>query len=290
MKHDRVSEMLAAIPHFDGSPYLTDRPFGHLQANGLDLPVFAINLKHRTDRWDALTRRFHAIGIDRIMRAPAVEGTKIPYETLSLFLGDAAASLNERPESHLSLTPPAVGCFLSHLSVWKWVAKSGLPRVMILEDDANPTLDFDAARCEQAIRAIPENAIFFPGCIVMGGLAEIRQQQGLVRVYYFNGTFAYVVSAQACAFLLRHILPMRMHIDHQMSHLLMERRSDFAGLLMQPAAIEPDWGLGSDCNVGLRDESEADREQHRLFDRFRTTLEAEGRGLRPNDSPLSQAA
>ena len=86
------------------------------------------------------------------------------------------------------------------------------------------------------------------------------------------------------------MLPMRMHVDHQLSHLLLERRREFTGLLMQPGAIQPDWNLGSDCNVGLRDEAEADRAQHRFFDDCRRTLEAEGCALSANDSPLSQAA
>jgi GR25 family glycosyltransferase involved in LPS biosynthesis len=281
MQRERISEMLATIPHFDGSSCLGSR-----QANGLDLPVFAINLNHRTDRWNALTHRFRAVGVDRIVRAPAVEGAKITDETLSLLLGDAATGVNALPESHLSLTRPAVGCFLSHLSVWKWVAESGLPLVMVMEDDANPTSDFDASQFARALQSQPDNGILFPGCIVMGGLAETRQQNGLVRVYYFNGTFAYVVSAQTCAYLLRHMLPMRMHVDHQLSHLLLERRHNFTGLLMKTGMIQPDWSLGSDINVGLRDEAEADREQHRFLGNHRNTLEAEGCALRPNDSPL----
>jgi len=285
MQRDRIREMHAAIPHFDGSS-----GFGVQQANGLDLPVFAINLEHRTDRWNAMSKRFAAVGVDRIVRAPAVEGAKISDETLSLFLGDAADHVYAQPESHLSLTRPAVGCFLSHLSIWKWVAQSSLPHVMVMEDDAHPTSDFDASQFAQALKSQPENGILFPGCIVMGGLAETHQHQGLVRVYYFNGTFAYVISAKACAYLLSQMLPMRMHVDHQLSHLLLERRQDFTGLLMQPGAIQPDWSFGSDCNVALRDEAEADRAQHRFFDDYRRTLQAEGCTLRANDSPLSQAA
>lgn len=285
MLPERNAKMLAAIPYFDGS---SSSGFQH--ANGLDLPVFAINLKHRTDRWEALTHRFNAVGVDRIMRAPAVEGSKISGDTLSLFLGDAAESVFAQPESHLSLTRPAVGCFLSHLSIWKWVARSGLRHVMVMEDDAHPTSDFNASQFTKALQSQPEYGILFPGCIVMGGLAETRQQNGLVRVYYFNGTFAYVVSAQTCAYLLRHMLPMRMHVDHQLSHLLFERRDYFSGLLMQPGVIQPDWSLGSDCNVALQNEEEADRAQHRFFDNCRRTLEVEGCALRPNDSPMSQAA
>ncbi len=285
MQDARISDMLANIPNIDG-----DKCSDFRQANGLDLPAFAINLARRPDRWHALTQRFRGVGIDRIVRAPAVDGAALSSETLSVFLGEAADSADAPPGCHLSLTRPAVGCFLSHLSIWKWVASSGLPCVMVMEDDASPTPDFNASLFAAALQSQPATGILFPGCTIMSGLAEGRQQNGLVRVYYFNGTFAYIVSAQACAYLLQHMLPMRMHVDHQISHLLFSRREEFPGFLMQPAAIQPDWGLGSDCHVDLRDEPAADRAQRLMFDECRTTLEAEGRELRPDDSPMSQAA
>ena len=177
MPNDHI-EMLTAIPHFDGSSCVNIQ-----QANGLDLPTFAINLAHRTDRWDALQHRFGMVGIDRITRVPAINGATISSATLSLFTGDVAESINAPPASHLSLTRPAVGCFLSHLSVWKWVAASGLPCVMVVEDDAIPTLDFDASLIGTAIQSFSGNSILFPGCTVMSGLVESSQQNGLARVY-----------------------------------------------------------------------------------------------------------
>jgi len=44
------------------------------RANGLDLPVVVINLPHRTDRWQTLSRRMSAAGLTKVIRAPAVGG------------------------------------------------------------------------------------------------------------------------------------------------------------------------------------------------------------------------
>jgi glycosyl transferase, family 25 len=41
------------------------------QGNGVDLPVVVINLPHRTDRWQTLSRRASAIGLTKLIRAPA---------------------------------------------------------------------------------------------------------------------------------------------------------------------------------------------------------------------------
>ncbi len=37
-------------------------------------PVIVINLAHRTDRWEAISGRMAAIGLDKLIKAPAVEG------------------------------------------------------------------------------------------------------------------------------------------------------------------------------------------------------------------------
>ena len=47
------------------------------QASGVDLPVVVINLPHRTDRWQALFRRMSAVGLTKLIKAPAVEGARL---------------------------------------------------------------------------------------------------------------------------------------------------------------------------------------------------------------------
>ncbi len=285
MQDERLLSMLTAIPQTDAGIGMDFR-----QINGLNLPIFAINLERRPDRWQALTQRFQAAGLDRIARMPAVDGAGLSADLVARFGEAAAESIDGSPGCHLSLTRPAIGCFLSHLSIWKTVANSGMAHALVLEDDASPSPAFNAERLGAALQYLPAEGMIFPGCTVMGGLAERQAKQGLVRVYYFNGTFAYIVSAAACDYLLRNMLPMRMHVDHQISHLLFEKRAVFEGLLMQPASLQPDWALGSDCHVDLRDEFSANRALWTRLSDCRLVLEAEGRQLMADDMSASQAA
>ena len=101
------------------------------QANGLDLPVVVINLPHRTDRWQTLSRRMSAAGLTKLIRAPAVEGVRLPDNQIAALLRSPVNGIDAAPRSHLTLTRPAIGCFLSHLAIWRWVLDMNLPRIFL---------------------------------------------------------------------------------------------------------------------------------------------------------------
>ncbi len=277
VRHDAVADaMLRHVPRmeiaFDGDC---------AQAIGADLPVVAINLRHRADRWQTLTRRMAAVGIDKLIRAPAIEGARLPRGQIAALLRSPADLADRAPPSHLTLTPPAVGCFLSHLAVWRWMLDTGLPRLLVLEDDAAPTAQFDAARFRRVTGALSDEvALVFPGCLVMAGLADRPDGADLARLYYFNGTFAYLITPEACRRLLRHLLPLHAHIDHQISKVLIEQRHALAAYCAEPALFEPDWSLRSDCYVPLADERTADQELGKIIASTRRMLLGEGRPLR----------
>lgn len=274
-RHDVLDGMLRHVPsmdlQFDG---------GCAQANGLDLPVVVINLPHRTDRWQTLSRRMSEVGLTKLIKAPAVEGARLSDDRIAALLRSPADGIDEAPRSHLTLTRPAIGCFLSHLAVWQWVLGTNLPRVLVLEDDAAPAADFSAVRLRSVLASIPEAAgLVFLGRLIMGGLADRPKGSELARLYYFNGTFAYLITPRACRILLRHLLPLRSHIDHQISKVLIEQRRIFPAYYTEPHFFEPDWSLRSDCYVPLADASVADRELGEIIETSRRVLLDEGRPL-----------
>jgi GR25 family glycosyltransferase involved in LPS biosynthesis len=131
---------------------------------------------------------------------------RLPEAQISALLGSHGKNVDEAPRSHLTLTRPAVGCFLSHLAIWRWLIDGYLPRALILEDDAAPTAVFSGERFQTAFVSTPDDAgLVFPVLIIMGGLADRPAVSGLARIYYFNGTFAYFVTPAMCQSLLRHL-------------------------------------------------------------------------------------
>ena len=276
MMHREVLDgMLRHVPSMD-LPFDGDCA----QANGLDLPVVVINLPHRTDRWQTLSRRMSAVGLTKLIRAPAMEGARLPDHQIAALLRFPANGIDSAPRSHLTLTRPAIGCFLSHLAVWRWALGANLPRVLILEDDAAPAHDFCSVRLSSVLSSVPvEAGLIFLGRLIMGGLADRPMGSELARLYYFNGTFAYLITPQACRTLVHHLFPLRAHIDHQISKVLIEQRRNFAAHYSEPYFFEPDWSQRSDCYVPLAEGCAADDELGQIIETNRRVLLNEGRPL-----------
>ncbi len=252
----------------------------------VDLPVVVINLDHRPDRMAAASGRLASVGIDKLIRAPAVNGAALAPDVVGRVLGSQAFAMDRAPDSHLTLTLPALGCFLSHLAVWRWAIEHDLSRVLVLEDDAVPEIDFDAVKLRAAIRHIDGGSdLVFLGCRIMDGLADRPDDGGVARVYYFNGTFAYLITRAACHSLAAHLTPPRWHIDHQISKVLFEHRREFRAVQTVPNLFYADWSLVSDCYVPLTDARPADRELGDLLRSRRRVLLDEGRPLLPPFEP-----
>jgi len=252
------------------------------QALGVDLPVAVINLAHRADKWQAIVGRMAAVGLDKLIKVPAVEGARLSLEAIAPLLGQPAGLIEAAPRSHFTLTRPAVGCFLSHLAVWRWVIEKNLPRVLVFEDDANPAADFDPVRFRSVLHSIANDAgIVFLGRIIMNGMADRAQGAELARLYFFNGTFAYLITPAACRRLIPLLLPMDGHIDHELSKVLVGHRHEVAAHYVEPAFFEPDWSLRRDCYVPLEDQGDADKALGELLSESRRVLEADGRPLLP---------
>src|SRR5262249_57580628 len=103
-------------------------------ASGREPPIIVINLPRRTDRWEMLCRRMNAAGLTRLVKAPAIDGLCLSDAEIAVLTGSQGRTIDLAPHSHLALTRPAVGCFLSHLAIWCWLIDAKLPCALVLED------------------------------------------------------------------------------------------------------------------------------------------------------------
>lgn len=271
----RWQDALQLLPEVD---FAFDGDFN--QALGLELPIAVINLAHRTDRWQAVSTRMAAVGLNKLVKVSAVEGAKLALDRIAPLLAQSADLIENAPRSHYTMTRPAIGCFLSHLAVWQWMARNKLPRVLVFEDDANPAPGFQVERFRSSLASLPAEAgMVLLGRIIMNGMADKPVGSALARMFYFNGTFAYLITPAACEVLIPHLLPLNGHIDHQISKVLIDLRHEFAAYYTEPPFFEPDWSLRSDCYIPLVGESDADRELGSLLTARRRQLLDDGRPL-----------
>ena len=224
----------------------------------------------------------NAAGLTRLIKAPAIDGMHLPGTHIAALMGSHGKDIDEAPRSHLSLTRPAVGCFLSHLAIWRQLTDKNLPRVLILEDDAAPTAICSLEKLQSALSSIARRRrLGFSRANHHGrGLAVNRL--GLARIYYLNGTFPIALRQPRAEGSCDTFSPLLSHIDHQISRLLVEQRHALPAYYndMNPQLIAP-WSLCSDCYVPLTDEGTADHQLGQIIKNNRRLLLEEGCPLLP---------
>lgn len=103
----------------------------------MDWPVYLINLEKDRTRLEAATAELARAGV-RWTRVPAINGRALPAERIAKVY-DARTN---RARARHPLTPPEIGCYLSHISAWRALVSSDAPGALILEDDFRISGDF----------------------------------------------------------------------------------------------------------------------------------------------------
>jgi GR25 family glycosyltransferase involved in LPS biosynthesis len=248
---------------------------------GLPTPI-VVSLLRRPDRWAAAQAALAGCHADGAMRAPAVDGRDLSSALLGQLLEAAPDTVDETPGHYLHMTRPAVGCFLSHLALWNRFLASDAPFALIMEDDAVPAKVFSPERAASVMRAFPPDAdIVLLGGTIMDGLAAPSPYPGLMRTYYYNGTYAYLLTRKGCRALLPHLLPIKTHIDNQISLALVEHHQTLAVYCVEPRLFEHDFSVYSDVYVPVADAAVADHRLDAVFKASRARLQAAGVNLLP---------
>jgi GR25 family glycosyltransferase involved in LPS biosynthesis len=190
--------------------------------------VYVINMDRSPERMEFMDEQCRRHGL-RYVRVPATDGAKVSGEAL-----ERVAT----PWCRRMCTPAMVGCALSHMRVWKAMAKQGHSRCLVMEDDAALVPGF-AEGLRRALDDVPEDFdVLLLGCFFMCNkqrrYAWTHRVAGMVMPYpprqdtrtwgsvfvpeRFGGTHCYVLSAKGCRTLMATIPRVNFHIDVAMNH------------------------------------------------------------------------
>lgn len=87
------------------------------------MKVLVISLRRSVDRRRSVEEHLQQAGVE-FEFFDAVDGRAIDHEA------------SQAQGARWKLTPGEVGCYLSHVDVWKRIVSEGLPSALVLEDDA----------------------------------------------------------------------------------------------------------------------------------------------------------
>jgi GR25 family glycosyltransferase involved in LPS biosynthesis len=182
--------------------------------------IFCINLKKRTNKKNFMKKQFHNSGLNAKF-INAVDGNKLNKKEI---IKKGILTKNAKSNAHpFGISKPEIGCFLSHIKLWKKLANSQSKNLfLIFEDDAkikakkkgfiklakNLPADFDI--CNLNHRKCHETKIYSK------------------HISYFTdeayGTTSYFISKKGAKKLLKYCLPIKMALDEQINELTLQKK------------------------------------------------------------------
>ena len=166
-----------------------------------------INLDTRKDRW----ARLEPILKRTTSEWQRYEATKPKEEHIwsSLSRKTRAEFKSERKTHPGVHSIGAVGCYLSHLAVWKEFLASDKQFLAVLEDDIDAITD---AQINNGIQLLKSSDI-----VLLGYVRKPELDNGLVKPWPngpgFTASHAYMLNRKAAKLLVQHALPIEMQLD-----------------------------------------------------------------------------
>lgn len=187
------------------------------------IPVVCLNLDRRADRWERVEQSPGYAEFPSIKRWSAVDGKQLDINAdprISLIVKYNVKHKTRRAHEYIN-TPGAVGCYLSHASVYEWLAKqSETDVVLIFEDDiALP------AGCYQALKEYVHRTPLLQDSSKwdlwhLGANASESVPAGQDRkLLSFVLAHAYFVSKRGAQKMVSTMYPLELHVDGYMSYM-----------------------------------------------------------------------
>lgn len=156
-------------------------------------------------------------GFEHISHVKAVDGSKLDRMKLArdnIITPRVLEDLNESRVSHSGMpSMGGVGCYLSHVDVWKMCVKGNHRAMIILEDDVD--LRKLAHFLENKALGVMD-FLFREDPAVYIDTTISRAEDGVVRFWFAH---FYIVTNAACHQLLERAYPMDTQVDHYMAHM-----------------------------------------------------------------------
>jgi len=185
--------------------------------------VIVINLDHRPDRLEKTLCELKRVGFsdDSIERFSAVNGKKLNLDELPVTTR-VYHDLKHNRDNHLSIaTMGTIGCYLSHLGVWKKMIAENIDSVLVCEDDLNFVDDFKV-RSEELMRKMVQKHWIDTGMLYLHSTTNIpnkdafedTEETGIRKCRDVFGSMAcYRITLDAARRLAKVAEPIEMQVD-----------------------------------------------------------------------------
>lgn len=214
--------------------------------------IYVINLNRRPERWHHTCGEWRRKGLkdQNLTRFEAVDGHDIyrndPDYFRSILSDSAFREIQEKKRgSHEQMTIGAVGCALSHLSVWKETLRHNLNSVLVLEDDIIIKRGFRYRFFDMWKRVPGDWDMVFLGC--WHRKRPIYINEYFVRPVKTFRAHAYVISRDCANILLKTAFPLERQIDAYINQMFRKLNV----YVLNPKLVNQKWLKWIDTDVQI---------------------------------------
>ena len=188
-----------------------------------NIHAYVINMDKNKDRYSTFMSTADSYMHDtHVEKFSAIDGTKMSFEELEkvatpeIIDGIKELDATNKRSRDEQLTRGMIGCYMSHISLYKHNLEKHNDIVMVFEDDAK--FNIDLVEFIQKLNEFPTDwDILLLGHV--GIFEEKPYSKFWNQVYNFWGTHAYVISKSGMQKLVQSAYPISKQIDHKMSEL-----------------------------------------------------------------------
>jgi len=214
--------------------------------NSKDLPIFVINLDTDKHRWDFMKYQFDNLKATNVSRFSATDMRKIDLNSLykddrvSLYTKFTIQKKHRCDHKQIDTTG-AIGCTLSHYSIWKKIIDENIDMAIIFEDDIRLMSNFFDVVNQEMKQNNGKFDILNIG-YMRNAYSEVDDS-----IFYF-GTGCYVLTKKACEILCKYVFPIDTHVD---AYFFLMNHFKYLKMIMSDNLIaSPQGGINSNIEHG----------------------------------------
>ena len=190
----------------------------------IKIPLHVISLRSRRERCYAQHESFLHSKFEQVHEFRAIDHTQIDVCNDSVVHPLVAVNIGKLNVDHTLNTVGGIGCYLSHVELWRHCARESQP-MLILEDDIEMEYYFETLQPYfRDLECVPDGTL----ASLMHAMRDRRKNANSVIMApltdstlwcdheprdRFTGTMMYYVTPSAAASLLRCALPLFLHVD-----------------------------------------------------------------------------
>lgn len=251
MKYIYIILLLILIIFIYKNQYLFFTQQKELFSNN-DIDIYLINMVKNKDRLNHFIKIYNQSDLKNIQYTvfPAIVGKDLDlekYVTPKTYKQIIASELSFKRNTHYELSRGAVGCYLSHLSIYKKIMESDKNYGLIFEDDISFKPDF-LSKLMKGLTMVPDDwdillcGVFCLDCETLTGYSKIRR---------FWGLHAYLIKKESARKIYNQLNKLiGRQIDGDIEYL--NKTNKIIVYALDPEIAKQDSNFGSDIQLPVK--------------------------------------